>query len=79
MLLQSVGKTFKTHSNQFYVALSPDEINFLTTSVLDILAFFRLKILPISIPKVCSYNKIAYKRNEDLLNKVFSDLKNDRI
>ena len=40
MLLQSVGNTFKTRNNQFYVALNPDEIDFLTTSILDILAFF---------------------------------------
>ena len=78
MLLRSVGNAFKRHNNQFYVALSPDEINFLTPSILDILLFFRLKILPISIPKVCSCNKIVYKRNQDLLNKVSLDLKNDR-
>ena len=78
MVLQSIGNTFKTHNNQFYVALSRDEIDFLTTSISDIFAFFRLKILAISIPKVCSCNKIVYNRNQDLLNKVFSDLKNDR-
>ena len=42
MLLRSVGNTFKTHNNQFYVAPSPDEINFLASYLLDILSFFRL-------------------------------------
>ena len=71
ILLQSVGSTFKKHNNQCYVGLSPDEIDFLTSSISDILAFFKLKVLTISIPKICFCNKIVYKRNQDLPNKVF--------
>ena len=77
MLLQSLGSTLKTHNNQFYVALTSDEIDFLASSISDILAFFRLKILPISIPKICSCNKIVYKGTKTYLIK-YSDLKNDR-